>query len=265
MRETVASIFSRISVVRGRVPAELRDVTLSGVYNVRDLGGLPQRDGRTTRRGVFLRGDSPHHITSVAQAQLRDVYHVQTVIDLRSTRELVQLPNPFDHDRRVQYVSVPLQTTGLRMFDVRQITQLHLYYQYLIRTAQRPLRTVFETLADAPAATYFHCRIGKDRTGIVSALLLQLVDVSINVIIDDYLQTTANIVPLIDQYAHERPFFIRKSLYEGLFEARAETMVELLHYLGRTYGGAEGYLQHVGVDASRIAMLRQKLAGAESA
>ncbi|MFZ9858858.1 MAG: tyrosine-protein phosphatase [Roseiflexaceae bacterium] len=245
--------------------AELRDVSLRGVYNVRDLGGLPTSDGNTTRRGVFLRGDSPHHLTSSAQDTLVQQYQVQTVIDLRSTRELMQLPNPFGQDNRVQYVSVPLHTTGLRMLDVRQLTHLHLYYQYLIRTGRTQLRTVFETLADAPAATYFHCRIGKDRTGIVTALLLQLADVSIDVIIDDYLQTTANIVPLIAQYAHERPFFIRKTLYEGLFEARAETMIHLLRYVQDAYGGAEGYLCHLGVNAVRVAALRQKLTKSRSA
>jgi protein-tyrosine phosphatase len=243
------------------VSLAFRDVRLAGVYNVRDLGGLPQRDGGITRRGVFLRGDSPHHLSTAAQDELLQRHHVATVIDLRSLREVLHHPNPFGQDTRVQYRSLPLQTTGLRMFDVRQITQLHLYYQHLIRTAQAPLRTVFETLADAPAATYFHCRIGKDRTGIVAAMMLELVDVSTDVIIDDYLQTTAKIVPLIAQYAHERPFFIRKSLYEGLFEARAETMHHYLRYLQHTYGGAHGYLVQIGVDAARIAKIQDKLAG----
>jgi len=241
------------------VSAAFRDVLLSGVYNVRDLGGLPCRDGSLTRRGVFLRGDSPHWLTIPAREQLLAQYHVQTVIDLRSTRETVQHPSPFDHDARITYVAVPLQTTGVRMFDLRQITQLHLYYQHLIRTAHAPLRRVFETLADAPATTYFHCRIGKDRTGIVTAMLLDLVGVSADVIIDDYLQTTTNIVPLIAQYAHERPFFIRKSLYEGLFEARAETMQRTLFYLQQRYGSVDGYMQHIGVSAHHIARLRAKL------
>jgi protein-tyrosine phosphatase len=241
--------------------AALRDVLLSGVYNVRDLGGLPQRDGGTTQRGVFLRGDSPHQLSLNAQHDLRERYQVQTVIDLRSMRESIKHPNPFGQDARVYYLNAPLQTTGLRMFDVRQITQLHLYYQNLIRTAHGPLREVFEALADAPATTYFHCRIGKDRTGIVSAMLLDLAGVSTDVIIDDYVQTTVNIVPLIAQYADERPFFIRKSLYEGLFEARAETMQSFLQYLQHHYGSVAGYLQHIGVDESRMAVLRHKLTG----
>lgn len=237
----------------------VRDVVLTGVYNLRDLGGLPQRDGGVTRHGVFLRGDSPHWLTVSARDDLLTQYQVQTVIDLRSTRETIQHPNPFDHDARITYVPVPLQTTGVRMFDLRQITQLHLYYQHLIRTAHAPLRRVFETLADAPATTYFHCRIGKDRTGIVAAMLLDLVGVSTDVIIDDYLQTTANIVPLIAQYAHERPFFIRKSLYEGLFEARADTMQRTLTHLKQRYGSVDAYLRQIGVSAPHIARLRAKL------
>lgn len=238
---------------------EFRDVLLAGVYNVRDLGGLPQRDGGTTRRGVFLRGDSPHLLTAPARDDLLTQYQVQTVIDLRSTRETNLHSSPFAHDARVHYVAAPLQTTGVRMFDLRQITQLHLYYQHLIRTAHAPLRRVFETLADAPATTYFHCRIGKDRTGIVAAMLLDVVGVSADVIIDDYLQTTANIVPLIAQYAHERPFFIRKSLYEGLFEARAETIQRMLCYIQQRYGSADGYLHHIGVSDRHVTRLRTKL------
>lgn len=245
--------------------AVFRDVSLSGVYNVRDLGGLPCRDGSLTRRGVFLRGDSPHQLSVAARDELLQRHHVTTVIDLRSVRETSQHPSPFDGDIRVNYLCAPLQTTGLRMFDLRQITQLHLYYHHLIRTAHAPLRTVFETLADASAATYFHCRIGKDRTGIVTAMLLDLVGVSPAVIIDDYLQTTANIVPLIAQYAHERPFFIRKSLYEGLFEARAETMIRFMDTLRTQYNDARGYLLHIGVDAHRIATLQQKLTGSSPA
>jgi len=237
----------------------VRDVVLDGVYNVRDLGGLSTRDGGVTCSGVFLRGDSPHWLTAPARDDLLTQYHVQTVIDLRSTRETLQHPSPFEHDARTTYVAVPLQTTGVRMFDLRQITQLHLYYQHLIRTAHAPLRRVFETLADAPATTYFHCRIGKDRTGIVAAMLLDLVGVPTDVIIEDYLQTTANIVPLIAQYAHERPFFIRKSLYEGLFEARAETMQRTLTYLQQRYGSINTYLLHIGVSAQHIARLRTKL------
>lgn len=243
---------------------ELRDVALTGVYNVRDLGGLMCRDGRVTRRGVFLRGDSPHQLTTIAQDTLLTRYQVQTVIDLRSMREVVQHPNPFGHDARVQYLSAPLQTTGVRMFDLRQITQLHLYYQYLLHTAPNAFYAVFMTLASAPATTYFHCRIGKDRTGIVASLLLDLVGVPLDVIIDDYVQTTGKIVPLIAQYAHERPFFVRKSLYEGLFEARAETMHRFWRHVHAQYGDAYGYLVSIGIQTSHIDALRHKFVQSHS-
>lgn len=234
-----------------------RVIDLSGAYNVRDLGGLPCADGVTTRHGVFIRGDSPHALNQLQQMALYE-YGVRTMIDLRSPRECAAQPTPFALQSSIQYTHVPLQGTGLRAYDIRQITSIDRYYGTLLHDAAPQFATIFRTLMAAPASVYIHCRIGKDRTGIVTALILEAVGVDAHVIIDDYVLTTANIVPLIATYQSERPFFIPQTWYEGLFDAKAVYMQRFLRELASKYGGAEGYFATIGLP-DMATQLRQRL------
>lgn len=235
-----------------------RAIELAGIYNMRDLGGMRSADGSTTRTGVFVRGDSPHMLAPPELTWLHE-YGITAVVDLRSYHERKQLPTPFDQHPNFVSIHIPLRVHGLCAYDLRQLKQFERYYITMLETDQAQFARLFRLLATHPDGLFFHCRIGKDRTGIVAAMLLDVVGVSADVIIDDYLQTTANIVPLIAQYAHERPFFIRKSLYEGLFEARAETIQRMLRYIQQRYGSADGYLHHIGVSDRHVARLRTKL------
>ncbi len=235
----------------------MRTISVLGTYNIRDLGGLPCVQGGYTRHGVFLRGDSPHALDVYRQAELY-TYGVRAVLDLRSVRERVLQPNPFAQQSTVHYAHVPLQATGLRAYDLRQITNIDRYYAVLLRSAPAQFVTIFRMLIEAPESVYIHCRIGKDRTGIVVAMILDAVGVDAESIIDDYTLTTANITPLIATYESERPFFIRRTWYEGLFEAKAVYMQRFLAQLYYQYGGAAGYFASIGIPDMAV-QLRQRL------
>lgn len=224
----------------------IRTIQVSGAYNIRDLGGLPCVGGGQTRRGVFVRGDSPHALNH-HQQQALCTYGVNTVIDLRSPRECAAHPNPFAQHATVRYAHVPLQATGLRAYDVRQIADISLYYLALLRSSPQQFAEIFRMLVAAPSSVYIHCRIGKDRTGMVAAMILDAVGVAHDTIIEDYTQTTANITPLIAAYQSERPFFIRRRWYEGLFDAKAVYMQRFLAELQAQYGGAAGYFSTIGI------------------
>ncbi len=234
-----------------------RTLSVTGMYNVRDLGGLPCRDGGTTRFGVFVRADSPHALDATQQQTLIG-RGIDTVVDLRSQHEQSMQPNPFAAQTAVHYVHVPLRATGLQAYDIRQITNIDRYYNTLLHTAHDQFRMIFATLIQSHATTLFHCRIGKDRTGILTALILDAVGVPHDIIVADYALTTANITPLIAQYQSERPWYVRQSWYEGLFEAKSRYMQRFLHELHQRYGGATAYLQAIGLpDAPDT--LRQRL------
>ena len=105
---------------------------------------------------------------------------------------------------------------------------------------------------------FFHCRIGKDRTGLVAAMILDMVGVAHADIVADYTCTTAQITPLIARYQAERPFYVSQRLYEDLFVAHAHVIQRVLHELQTRYGGAAGYCRAIGVPDT-AALLSAKL------
>ena len=223
-----------------------RAIELAGIYNMRDLGGMRCADGRTTRTGVFVRGDSPHTLAAPALAWLHD-YGVTAVVDLRSHHERTQLPTPFEQHPDFQYTHMPLRVHGLRAYDLRQLRHIERYYITMLETDQEQFARLFRLLATHAGGLFFHCRIGKDRTGLVAAMILDLVGIPHADIVADYTHTTARITPLIARYQSERPFYVSQRLYEDLFVAHAHVIQRVLSELSVRYGGAAGYCQAIGV------------------
>ena len=122
-----------------------------------------------------------------------------------------------------------------------------------------PIRTILGILAHAPATTLLHCFIGKDRTGIMSALLLNLVGVSDTDIIDDYIQSQQNLQAISADIQSVRPFFVPKAQFENLIAAKHEYINTLLAHLVATYTDAAGYMQSIGVADDDVAAIRAKL------
>ena len=164
---------------------------LKGAHNVRDLGGYPytRQAGEcgTTAFGVFLRSGTLGRITLGDREALR-CYGLRRVIDLRSNFELKHWPDPYAKrpEEGVFYTHIPmldqLNSSGFRgalpacMFDV---------YQSLLDNDASSIRSVMEAL-DGPGCLLFHCRAGKDRTGVVAMLLLGLAGVDDEFIVEDY-------------------------------------------------------------------------------
>ncbi|MDR1705640.1 MAG: tyrosine-protein phosphatase [Clostridiales bacterium] len=139
-------------------------------YNVRDLGGYPTADGNVTRFGRFIRADMPEKL-SEAGIRFLSGYGVNLVIDLRMEFEAEERPSPFRRIPGVRYLLAPFAHD----FDILGAPEFDPYYDY-IRVLERPnrLTAVMEELARSQGCALFHCSAGKDRTGMVAALLLLL-------------------------------------------------------------------------------------------
>jgi len=114
---------------------------------------------------------------------------------------------------------------------------------------------VLDVIADAAAEPLlFHCVAGKDRTGLIAALLLALADVEPDAIAADYAASTTH---LTDAYLLRYPDLERAEIFEALRcpEAGVHNM---LAYLAQ-YGGAAGYLRVIGLSDAKIARLRARL------
>jgi protein-tyrosine phosphatase len=169
-------------------------IELQGAYNVRDLGGLRTKDRRITRPGVIYRGDSLDNITPGDAKILFDKLGIGTIVDLRTKAETELLPLDFPVPR-FRYSVLVEGRLGREPFPSDDPAELAKVYLSNIDNGRRAVKGTFDIIAgnlQAGVATLFHCAAGRDRTGIMSALLLGLVGVTDGQIAMDYVQSNRN-------------------------------------------------------------------------
>ncbi|KKB12263.1 protein tyrosine phosphatase [Devosia geojensis] len=238
-----------------------RHLPVKGTFNIRDLGGYATAAGETRWRRV-LRADGLHRIDAEGMAALI-AEGVTTIIDLRHPGEVASHPNPFSINPVVAYHNVPLfeqlSPTPREGIDVL----LELYRQALTHR-QDAVARVLTIIAEAPpqGAVLFHCTAGKDRTGIVSALLLAVAGVEAALIVEDYALTGALIAPMIEEIvADAAARGADVEAFRPLLAADPATMAATIAHLEETYGSATAYLERIGLSADTIERLRNRLLG----
>lgn len=222
-----------------------RRVELSGCINFRDVGGYPAAGGRVVKTGRIFRSDGLHALTPDDVARIRDEFGVRTVFDLRSPAEVDQLSlGELYDDGTVQHLAVPLFTALLSHWELGPDVvwtpdrSARLYFDF-VELGRGSIAAVFEELAEPSAyAAVLHCVAGRDRTGVLCALLHDLLGVAEDDIVADYLLT--------EQVNFEFPM-------------HAAVMSGLLERVRASYGSAEGYLLGCGVTADRLDAVRQLL------
>lgn len=162
-----------------------------GAFNLRDLGGLPLRDGGVTASGRVYRSGRPETLTDAGWAALRAA-GVSTVIDLRNAPERIRRagdPTVADGSASgVDIVHAPAEDPDDAVF-LRVIGPWRDHprsYADRVAMYQDRLRAVFTAIADASGGVLVHCAGGRDRTGLVSAMLLRLAGVETPAIALDY-------------------------------------------------------------------------------
>jgi protein tyrosine/serine phosphatase len=224
--------------------------------NTRDLGGLPCATG-TTRHGVVIRSDNISSLNA-AGVQAMWQYGVNTVIDLRTQSEAANFPSPFARpDYGPEYLNLPVIDDAF-MTKVNDTAGIPQRYQLMVDHRQEAFGQILTTLARVDGPAVVHCYAGKDRTGLVAAMLLSLAGVDKDAIAGDYAETD---IQLADRYKEwlasaspERLASMRDEL-----RCQPEWMVGLLGHIDQTWGGVEPYLTAAGMAPADLVRLKTKL------
>jgi protein-tyrosine phosphatase len=236
---------------------EQRVVQVEGAYNVRDLGGYKTKDGLMTRWGVLFRADGLHKLTEESRRVLVGK-GVRTVIDLRYVKELEEKQDAFAQSGEVDYHHVSLINSSSA--GTTKISSLGDLYINMLDNAQVELLRVFELLGEcSDGAVLFHCTAGKDRTGVVAALLLDLAGVPSETIAEDYALTSECLEPIMDELRTGRPPAVPEDVYEQLLGCDPVHMLSMLRHLESRYGNAERYLLGIGLPAEKVQALKEQL------
>lgn len=230
---------------------------IDGLINLRDLGGLPTASGASTRRGRLLRSESPHTLTDEGLRALLDL-GIGAVIDLRTVSEREHRPSPLV-EAGVHTVHAPIFTDDDDYPD--HLATAAEVYCWWLRERSTGIALAMNSIADAPSAPVLvHCHAGKDRTGVIVALVLRLAGVDVGTIADDY---AISGVQLADMLARDRVTAVERGMdpvrVERLFTVRRDMMVKTMECIDAEHGGVEPLLRSIGVDAVRIQRLTNLL------
>jgi protein-tyrosine phosphatase len=166
-----------------------RRIPLPGTVNMRDVGGYPTSDGGTVRWRTLLRSDALSRLDDTGRAALAG-FGLRTVVDLRTSEEAENAPSALD-GTSARVFHVPL----LRAEDFDGLPpELAEVYRRMVDNRGEALARAVGTLATADALPgLVHCSAGKDRTGLVVALVLDLLGVPDEIIAADYATSAENL------------------------------------------------------------------------
>lgn len=234
---------------------------LKNAYNVRDLGGYACGNEKATKWRKFIRADDLANLDDNEVKFLID-YGVTCVIDLRSQEECNLQMNPFVKSEAVDYANIPLMTNVITDVSKTLLQNpqkfLSNFYIELIKNASLPIKSVFEKIANHitnndESCILFHCSAGKDRTGIISMLLLGLAGVEIPDIISNYEVTYTYIKqnPVFKNATPEYPVDVLMS--------KSEYIEYVLDYIITTHTSILKYLQYIGLTDRTLGIIHKQI------
>jgi protein tyrosine/serine phosphatase len=248
-------------------------IELEGAHNVRDLGGLPTAAG-LTRHGVLLRSDGLDALTVGDLRLLVDEVGLAQVIDLRA---------PSERNERTEGT---LQAAGITMSPLPVVTDEDIRrrkgdrvqqfqtgedpaaimangYVELAELGGPALSTALRRItAPGGSPAIVHCSAGKDRTGVLVALLLDVVGVEREVIVADYAATQERMAAVVERLRNASAFHeLAHRVAAFAYEARPETMRLFLDQLDARWSGGEGYFTAQGVEPATIDAWRALFVG----
>ncbi len=237
-----------------------RLLPLAGTVNFRDLGGYPTDDGHRVRWRRLFRADSLNRLTEEDRGHIRHL-GVVTVVDLRTTVEVEEgrfpveeVPVTFHHLPFMEAVPDPESFAAIPGL-------LGSTYIDMLDEAGDMVAAAVAVLADeANQPAIFHCTAGKDRTGVLSTMLLGLLGVPDELIVEDYALSAHAMGALKERLAERYPDFAEQILEAGeMFSAAPEHMERLIGVIRQRYGSFDDCASAIGITASTVASLRNSL------
>jgi protein-tyrosine phosphatase len=233
-----------------------RRLPLPGTLNLRDLGGYRTSDGGTVRWRTLLRSDALHRLDDSGRVALAGL-GLRTVVDLRTDEEAEQAPSALD-GTGASVFHVPLfraETLGTLQPELAAV------YRHMIDDRGTAIAEAVGRLsADGALPGLIHCSAGKDRTGLVVALVLETIGVPDEIIAADYAMSAANIdADTAQVMSRIQAISGGQQLDLGLLGAPPELILASLARVRDQAGGAAGYLVRHGLPRHAIAGLRSAL------
>jgi protein tyrosine/serine phosphatase len=246
-----------------------RELLWDGCINVRDLGGHPTRDGGETRYGSIVRADSVRLLTEAGWAALVD-YGIRTVLDLRADHEreedppadvavdVVHVPFMEASDSEWEEIGPEIEAASAAAPDVATSTR-DVYLIFLERFKTNIAAAIRAVANAREGGIVVHCVGGKDRTGLLTAFLLDLAEVAPEDIAADYALSEERLRPRHEAWFAAADTEEELERLRRIAQTPAESMAGVFEELERRYGSVEGYLRSAGLSDEELQVAAGRL------
>lgn len=245
-----------------------RQINFESVPNFRDMGGYSTHEGYTIAWRRLFRSGELRNMTSGDVNRLKKEIGLTSVLDLRSNFEIEQHGVGLVSESGFRYYNVSLITDGgdrkANERRYKNFTDMGEFYSHLVRQNAfvELMIEALDVIAQAENhPLIFHCSAGKDRTGILAAILLSVLGVADDDIINDYSLSTPYIDVLLNRMK-SNPFLAdddTNSLPDYFWQAAPESMVVFLSSLKKEFGSVRDYLKAKGAEPSLFERLERAL------
>ena len=243
-----------------------------GSFNFRDLGGWRTDDGASVKWGKLFRADSVHLMTDADVIRARDQLRIRTVVDLRNDEEIaiggigtlagaaVRHHAPLSGRRGLNPIDAAVAAANVTIADRSPDTMAQGYLLTLERSADLIVDVVDRFASEGALPGVFFCAAGKDRTGVMSAVILGTLGVRDEDIVEDYVLTGASIDRIIGRFASTpgSPAMYRDNP-PSHFAPYRETIERVIDGVRDRYGSFGAYLVAKGLPTPALEALATSL------
>ncbi len=235
---------------------------MKSIYNFRDFGSYPTQNGLCLRKGLLYRSGDLSQATDEDLEKL-SALGIKTICDLRSARERQLAPDRIPNGSGVTFFNIPMRpivdyhARSLRrlfslMFGKERrmdyIAESYKAYREYATGYLPQLKLLFKHISNPNhLPLLIHCSAGKDRTGVVSSLIQQILGFSADTILEDYLKTNENLGAYVDEIVERLRklayFGIPWRMYLPLFEARSDYLNAAFLQVREEFGALDGWIR----------------------
>lgn len=253
----------------GQIVAE-RHLRFQGIRNFRDLGGYETTDGRTVRWGLLYRSGNLSQVNDADLAYLSSL-RLKFVFDFRAPSEnrlpsreyatalgaqVYKLPMLSDRIRQM-FESPTISCSGeLRRIDAREL--IIETFRSFVTDSMSQCSEIIRTISDpVNLPTLYHCNMGKDRTGFVSAITLLALGVSMKTVFNDFMLSSQYITP---DDEGQLPSILSPVIKQSLLKTQREHLEAAFETIDKRYGSVDTYLcEGLGLNERILEKLRTTL------
>ncbi|MGM9857715.1 MAG: tyrosine-protein phosphatase [Bacilli bacterium] len=226
----------------------MKFLDFENMLNMRDCGGFETSDGYVIKYDTLIRSDAIKELKDCELQYLLD-RNITTQIDLRTETVIENFPSFLKNNDKFHYYSFPIVEGSQITLSGNKTSDLYLK----MVENKKNFKSIFKAIINADGGVIINCTAGKDRTGVVIALLFELLGVNEISIIDDYKVSASYIDSRIPNYRKSHPEFPI-----SLGVSNEEDIKSFLESFHNKYESARNYLLLAGLTKNDIERLKAK-------